>query len=688
MSKRKRSRSAAAAAPPPPTTITVAQVFPWAVVALGALILFIGSQRWGSPDDQPNYASVGQLPVIDHGRIKPFDTLARTSMMLISHRETFADNTGKSGQPAVRWLLDVLTYQEPSDSVKGRITFTIDNDELLKLLKLPKQEDHLYSVPEILPQRDALEDRAIEIIQRRVPRDQLSRYEKDVLDLYRFLNMTETLTSNRAVNYPVFRIENDQLLEELRLEMRPGSYRYSLAEIAPNLLKLERLAHKAREKDEHQRDLVENKTLELWRKLELYSSLIIQDDQPRLYPPDRSKDEWMTEREVVRAAKMGQRSTSAAYWAAIRQDWKDDKFEEFNKSVVAYRKWLDDKYPAEMERASFEVSINHFAPFFWCQILYVAVGVLSFIGMLVWERPLNRAAFWLMVLTLLVHTWAMFIRMYLMERPLVFVTNLYSSAVFIGWGCVVLGVILEALYKNGVGNLIGSVSGYVTLVIAAGLAMDGDTLEMMRAVLDTNFWLATHVTAVTLGYTATFLASGLGALFIFRAFLTRMSSDSLKMHTQMIYGIVCFGMFFSFLGTVLGGIWADQSWGRFWGWDPKENGALLIVIWNALILHARWGGMVKQRGIAVLAVLGGIITAWSWFGTNMLGVGLHSYGFMAGAFQWLLLYAMIKLAIAGMGMLPLSMWQSFKKPEPTARELNDLPVPNVAISEAITSSPR
>ena len=91
----------------------------------------------------------------------------------------------------------------------------------------------------------------------------------------------------------------------------------------------------------------------------------------------------------------------------------------------------------------------------------------------------------------------------------------------------------------------------------------------------------------------------------------------------MIYGVVCFATLFSFVGTVLGGIWADQSWGRFWGWDPKENGALLIVIWNALILHARWGGMVKQRGMAVLAVVGNIVTAWSWFGTNMLGVGLH-----------------------------------------------------------------
>jgi hypothetical protein len=81
-----------------------------------------------------------------------------------------------------------------------------------------------------------------------------------------------------------------------------------------------------------------------------------------------------------------------------------------------------------------------------------------------------------------------------------------------------------------------------------------------------------------------------------------------------------------FVGTILGGIWADQSWGRFWGWDPKENGALLIVLWNATILHARWGGLIRERGLAVMSVFGNIVVSLSWFGVNMLGVGLHSYG--------------------------------------------------------------
>jgi cytochrome c biogenesis factor len=132
-----------------------------------------------------------------------------------------------------------------------------------------------------------------------------------------------------------------------------------------------------------------------------------------------------------------------------------------------------------------------------------------------------------------------------------------------------------------------------------------------------------------------------------------------KALAKMVYAIVCFATLFSFIGTVLGGIWADQSWGRFWGWDPKENGALLIVIWNVLILHARWGGLIRERGLMNLAIFGNIVTAFSWFGVNMLGIGLHSYGFMDAAFKWLMLFNVTQVVLILLGCLPLSVWKSF-----------------------------
>src|SRR5581483_5398282 len=192
-----------------------------------------------------------------------------------------------------------------------------------------------------------------------------------------------------------------------------------------------------------------------------------------------------------------------------------------------------------------------------------------------------------------------------------------------------------------------------TLVIAHNLALGGDTMEMMRAVLDTNFWLATHVVVVTLGYASTFVAGFLAVIYILRGFFTRtLDEATAKSLARMIYGIVCFATLFSFVGTVLGGIWADQSWGRFWGWDPKENGALIIVLWNALILHARWGGFVRQRGLMALAVFGNIVTSWSWFGTNMLGIGLHSYGFTEGVLKTLAIVCGVQLFLVILSSLP------------------------------------
>ena len=114
---------------------------------------------------------------------------------------------------------------------------------------------------------------------------------------------------------------------------------------------------------------------------------------------------------------------------------------------------------------------------------------------------------------------------------------------------------------------------------------------------------------------------------------------------------------FSFTGTVLGGIWADQSWGRFWGWDPKENGALLIVLMNALILHARWAGLVKVRGMAVLTICGNMVTGWSWFGTNQLGVGLHAYGFNNTLARGLVIFWLVQLAFIVVGLLPIRFWR-------------------------------
>src|SRR5262249_34469029 len=146
---------------------------------------------------------------------------------------------------------------------------------------------------------------------------------------------------------------------------------------------------------------------------------------------------------------------------------------------------------------------------------------------------------------------------------------------------------------------------------------------------------------------------------------------------QILYGVICFAMLLSFTGTVLGGIWADQSWGRFWGWDPKENGAGLIVIMNALWLHARWAGLLRDRGLAVLAIAGNIVTMWSWFGTNQLRIGLHSYGFNKELIDLCRYTWLGHLFFIGIGLVPLRWWRS----------MNAAPVPLPPSETAIKTKP-
>ncbi|MCA9083492.1 MAG: cytochrome c biogenesis protein CcsA [Planctomycetaceae bacterium] len=338
----------------------------------------------------------------------------------------------------------------------------------------------------------------------------------------------------------------------------------------------------------------------------------------------------------------------------ILEAWQQGDVEAFNNTLADYQNRLREK-PLPHVRADVvkaETFFNFYEPFMKAIYLYLPVLIVSFLSWIVWPKTLRRTGFWVMLLAFAVHSYALIMRMYISGRPPV--TNLYSSAIFIGWAAVAAAFPVERLLKNGIGNILGSSVGAATLVIAHYLARDeGDTLGVMQAVLDTTFWLATHVVCITLGYAATFLAGAMAiAYWAMSTFGRQDKQDELSRLGRMIYGVLCFAVFFSLVGTVLGGLWADDSWGRFWGWDPKENGAMLIVMWNALILHARWDKMVRDYGTAVLAMFGNIVTAWSWFGVNELKAGLHTYGFTEGRLLALVVFIGLQSLLIAIALLP------------------------------------
>jgi len=231
------------------------------------------------------------------------------------------------------------------------------------------------------------------------------------------------------------------------------------------------------------------------------------------------------------------------------------------------------------------------------------------------------------------------------------VSTLYETVLFVtATGCL-LALAMEWINRRRVGLAAAAVLGTFGVFLANGYELldKQDTMPSLVAVLDTNFWLATHVTAITLGYSAGLLAALLGNGLLLARLLRLKRADAAweRSLAGMIYGVIAFAALFATVGTILGGIWANESWGRFWGWDPKENGALLIVITQVAILHARKAGRLRAFGTAWAAAFAGTVIAFSWWGVNLLGVGLHSYGFTSGIHSALWTYYLLQWGVCG-----------------------------------------
>ena len=562
----------------------------------------------------------GQIPVVSEGRTKPLDTAARAALLAISGRTeiTIGDEDSKTKIPAIQWLLEVIAEAKISDE---REIFRVENLELQETIGVKKREGMRYSRDDIRRHQEEFE-KQVQDARREAQKDRknLSVYKKKVLELSDKVSVFDNLVYAFGLQH---RIRGEQQDEVLRSFQMVSQFAEALEAQGQPVFAVW----------PHDND-------EKWHILSRAWLLDL---------PNKIK-------------KNGEESQTVATWEQLLKAYSDEKPGAFNQSVDTLIKLSNTKPPADLNPSviRLESYFNHVRPFSHCGYLYLVTFILGAIGWLVWPRGFNRAAFALLLVTLVWHTAGLAARLIISGRPPV--TNLYSSAVFIGWGCVLMGLLFEVIYRIGIGNLVAAVAGYATLQIADGLASDGDTFTVLQAVLDTQFWLATHVTCITLGYATTYLAGLFGIAYILRGVFTPSLTEEIERDIyRMIYGTLCFSIFFSFVGTVLGGLWADDSWGRFWGWDPKENAALIIVLWNALALHARWGGMVKERGLAVLSVGGNIFVSWSWWGVNALGAGLHSYGFKQGTLMYLGLFVLFNLVIIGIGLIPKSEWWSMRR---------------------------
>ncbi|TBR23505.1 hypothetical protein EPO15_05830 [bacterium] len=546
----------------------------------------------------------GRLPVLDGGRVKPLDTVARTALLELRGKQSLR-HEGRSLKP-VEWLLEVAARPREADRIE---VFRIDDPDVLGLLGR-RGDRRWFSFEDVGPKAAELDAQAQRADS--VEPGQRTRFERAVLELHGKVSLYQRLKNTFSLDDTAAAAAELSAFEAARAE-GPSSQRL--------------LAFAQR-----------------WQFLAEAAAF-------RPVPPaaGAAAEAWTSTGESLSAALMSRAPLPAALtaYAAALDAWRAGDRPAFAAKTRELTALLAAERPKESGWARREAAFNAASPFTLGMALYVLVFLAACASWLAWPERLRQAAFWLMAAALLVHTAGVVGRMVIQGRPPV--TNLYSSAVFVGWGAALLALGLEAFHRRGAAAAVGSAVGFCTLLVAHHLAMSGDTLEMMQAVLDSNFWLSTHVITITIGYSATFLAGALALGWIGATALGKLSKEGSRSLTQMTYGTLCFAMLFSFVGTVLGGIWADQSWGRFWGWDPKENGALLLVLWVAAILHARWAGVVRERGMMVMAVFGNVVTAMAWFGVNMLGVGLHSYGFMDKAVVWLALFTASQFAAMAVG---------------------------------------
>lgn len=293
---------------------------------------------------------------------------------------------------------------------------------------------------------------------------------------------------------------------------------------------------------------------------------------------------------------------------------------------------------------AWEVHYNHFHPFQWAWVCYL-IAALFILAFFLHAPPICSKLGWIFaVFGFLLHSYGMIIRIILMERPPV--TNMYETVVWVPYGAIVLAFILDAVYKSRLALFAATMLATLCLILTdlAPSVLDG-SLQPLEPVLRSNFWLTTHVLMITLSYACFFLAFAVADVLLFYYLVDEKKwIKQIREGSILIYRCLQVGVVLLAAGTILGGVWADYSWGRFWGWDPKETWALIALLGYLALLHARLTNWIRDFGTAVGSVLAFSLVIMAWYGVNfVLGAGLHSYGFGAGGVEYVSAFVAIHI---------------------------------------------
>ncbi len=578
----------------------------------------------------------GALPVQHEGRVMPFSTLAATTLYAVHGRrdvQFVAPAAAAAGEiPVLRtvklspteWLLDVWCF--PGQAERYPL-FRIENVGVLETLGF--QHDGQTQGFEYLPygQLVAQGRKLQELAQAAEKKPQLRRsaVDEQVLQLFRQLLVYHRLHQQLAVLQSEMQVEGDSLRAVF-----DGAQKLRFEGLMQKAAAFRAYVKQAGEQFE------DPKHGNLSQLLLFLSEAATAGSGPSLLPPllpREQADTWHTIPEAIDRAMRGAVDAQHAAMIGRLQDGllaadmpaRLQALDGYRAAVAAAAAARGEGAGVELESYYYRANWHFHAMMTFVAAFLAAVAACAL--------PRSRAVWSVAMLggllacgLLVADVW---LRCLITGHPPI--TRLYDTFLFIGGVGALTLLIAEWILQKRVALVLAPFCGALFIFFARLFEVaDGqDTMKPLQAVLLSNFWLGVHVPTMNIGY-----AAGVAAALVAMAWITvrvlrieHPDSPLAKSLYRMTYGVTCFSLATSVVGTILGGVWANDSWGRFWGWDPKENGALLICLSQVALLHARMSGMVRDAGFALWTVATGAIVVFSWFHTNLLGVGLHAYGF-------------------------------------------------------------
>ncbi len=442
--------------------------------------------------------------------------------------------------------------------------------------------------------------------------------------------------------------------------LNPDEKHFSIQELAHNA-RLQELIKSAialrhAEKDKDLTDLQKEAEI-IEQRLDIFTNIISSDRTLAILPhPKRADGKWLSMKAYQ--ANFGETNAQPYYtteqFEAIKSEfdvmleaYRERKPEAFAKTSRdlqnSLRMLSPNVYPAS-SALELEIQYNQNRPFGWAWLCYFPAAILGLFALKYRGRANYIIAMALFACGLALHVYGFTLRCLIAGRPPV--SNMYESVVWVGFGAVLFGLIFELRYMRRYFMICGASAGFACLVLVDQMpVIMGNVnapgfesqIKPLVPVLRDNFWLTIHVLTITLGYSAFMLAWFLGHVTLFsHLFRPARRAEHHELH-NFVYYAMQIGVLLLACGTILGGVWAYYSWGRFWGWDPKETWAFIALMCYLFVLHGRVTGWWGNFGLSVGAVVCFQAVVMAWYGVNfVLGNGLHSYGTGAGGERYVI----------------------------------------------------